>query len=100
MTSNVLACIQRVDYTVIIFYFGHVTGRLYITGGLTSPHQAEVTTIASHGDTMLAPLPPMLEGRRSHATAAAGPLLFVFGGINGLSEVMSSCEFLDTRTNT
>ncbi len=42
----------------------------------------------------------MLEARTLHATVAAGPFVFAFGGWNGQHELRSSCEVYDSRTNT
>ncbi len=44
-------------------------------------------------------LPPMQEARADHALAAAGSLLFAFGGYIRGGPLMSSCEFYDSRTN-
>ncbi len=50
---------------------------------------------------MVTSLPPMQETREDHALAAAGSLLFAFGGKKGKQIGMntSSCEFFDSRTN-
>ncbi len=61
-------------------------------------NQAEVLDVSSPTGEIKA-LPPMLESRRRHATAAAGPFLFAFGGLNEQNEISSSCEFYDSRTN-
>ncbi len=45
-------------------------------------------------------LPPMVEPRRWHASAAAGPFIFAFGGFSEQNKEMSSCELYDSRTNT
>ncbi len=78
-----------------------VVGKLYITGGRINgarTNQAEAIDMDGQAGTVT-PLPAMQEARISHALAAAGSLLFAFGGyIIGVS-LMSSCEFYDSRTN-
>ncbi len=79
-----------------------VIGKLYATGGVInkdkSTNRSEVIDVANHPGMIIA-LPPMQTARRGHASAAAGSLVFVFGGWTGLFESTSSCEFYDSRTN-
>ncbi len=44
-------------------------------------------------------LPPMQVPRSVPASAAAGSLVFAFGGRNERGESTSSCEFYDSRTD-
>ncbi len=74
---------------------------LYVTGGIindTVTNRAEVIDLANRTGTQTA-IPPMQVTRNWHASAAAGPLVFVFGGLNERVERTSSCEFYDSRTN-
>ncbi len=76
-------------------------GKLYVTGGVindTVTNRAEVIDMANRTGTQTA-LPPMQVPRSSHASAAAGSRVFVFGGWNGRVEPTSSCEFYDSRTD-
>ncbi len=76
-------------------------GQLYITGGevnFAAINQAEVIYVANHSGAQTA-LPPMQVPRYCHAPAAAGSLVFVFGGLNERNERTSSCEFYDSRTD-
>ncbi len=76
-------------------------GKLLITGGLingTTTDQAEVLNVPSKTGQINA-LSPMVEPRTWHATVAAGPFVFAFGGWNGNSGSVPSCEFYDSRTN-
>ncbi len=78
-----------------------VIGRLYITGGLisrTRTNRAEAIDVDGQARTVTT-LPPMQEAREDHALAAAGSLLFAFGGCIQSGSYMSSCEFYDLRTN-
>ncbi len=59
---------------------------------------AEVIDLANHTGAQ-AVLPPMQVPRSSHASAAAGSRVFVFGGLNERDELTSSCEFYDSRTD-
>ncbi len=61
-------------------------------------NRAEVIDMANRTGTQTA-LPPMQVPRYWHASAAAGSLVFVFGGVNERRELTSSCEFYDSRTN-
>ncbi len=74
-------------------------GKLYITGGEinnVSTNHAEVIDVANPTGTKTA-LPPMQVPRSSHASAAVGSRVFVFGGLNELYELTSSCEFYESR---
>ncbi len=76
-------------------------GKLYITGGEISDvatNRAEVIDMANPTGTQTA-LPCMQVPRNCHASAAAGSLVFVFGGWNERNERTSSCEFYDSRTD-
>ncbi len=57
-----------------------------------------VIDVANHTGAQTA-LPPMQVPRYCHASAAAGSLVFAFGGRNDREELTSSCEFYDTRTD-
>ncbi len=74
----------------------YIKGKLYVTGG--EIYGAEVIDVANHTDTQAA-LPPMQVPRSGHASAAAGPRVFAFGGVNERDEWTSSCEFYDSRIN-
>ncbi len=79
----------------------HVIGKLYITGGHIdgrATDQAEVLNVPSRTGEINA-LSPMMEPRIFHASVAAGPFVFAFGGFNGQRGSLSSCEFYDSRTN-
>ncbi len=74
-------------------------GKLYVTGGEINgavTNQAEVIHLASPTGTHTA-LPPMQVPRHWHASTAAGSRVFVFGGLNELYELTSSCEFYESR---
>ncbi len=76
-----------------------VEGKLYITGGRidgTRTNRDEAIDVDGQAGTVTT-LPPMQEAREDHALAAAGSLLFAFGGWN--RGLMSSCEFYNSRTN-
>ncbi len=81
-----------------------VIGKLFVTGGYlnnTLTNQADVIDLVSQSGTVTS-LPPMQEARSNHALAAAGSLVFVFGGRikrGEGEEWTSSCEFFDSRTN-
>ncbi len=60
--------------------------------------QAEVLNVPSKTGE-INDLSPMMEPRTCHATVAAGPFVFAFGGLNGNRGSMSSCEIYDSRTN-
>ncbi len=78
-----------------------VLGKLYVTGGYnigTRTNRAEAIDVDGQVGTVTT-LPPMQETRSSHALAAAGSLLFAFGGWIKIGSFMSSCEFYDSRTN-
>ncbi len=84
---------------VLYIYILCYIGKLYITGGdiyCASTNWAEVIDVANHTGTQAA-LPPMEVPRSSHASAAAGSRVFVFGGLNELYKLTSSCEFYDSR---
>ncbi len=85
------------------FSFWPVIGKLYITGGQINgkkiTNNAEVLDVPSQTGEVKA-LPPMVEPRRWHTSAAAGRFIFAFGGVNEQDKEMSSCEFYDSRTNT
>ncbi len=79
----------------------YIIGKLYVTGGFIEgavTNRAELIELASHTGIQTA-LPPMQVHRCSHASAAAGSRVFVFGGVNERNELMSSCEFYDARIN-
>ncbi len=61
--------------------------------------EARVINVSSQGGTV-AKLPPMLESRCIHATAAVGKFVFALGGLNEQNVMVSSCEFYDPATNT
>ncbi len=74
---------------------------MYITGGRINgmtTDQAEVLNVQSKTGEIIE-LSPMVEPRTGHATVAAGPFVFAFGGWNGQGESTSSCELYDSRTN-
>ncbi len=74
---------------------------MYVTGGRidgTRTNRAEVIDVDGQAGTVTT-LPPMQEAREQHALAAAGSLLFAFGGWIKIGSFMSSCEFYDSRTN-
>ncbi len=78
-----------------------VIGKLYVTGGYingTRINRAEAIDVDGQAWTVTT-LPPMEEARSSHALAAAGSLLFAFGGCIKSGSSTSSCEFYDLRTN-
>ncbi len=78
-----------------------VIGKLYVTGGRingTQTNRAEAIDVDGQAGTVTT-LPPMQEARADHALAAAGSLLFAFGGWIKIGSYMSSCEFYDLRTN-
>ncbi len=78
-----------------------VIGKLYVTGGRINGEQtnrAEAFDLGGQAGTVTS-LPPMQETREDHALAAAGSLLFAFGGWIDHGSYMSSCEFFDSRTN-
>ncbi len=62
-----------------------------------SSNRAEVIELSNHVGTHTA-LPPMQVPRSVPASAAAGSLVFAFGGFNERFKDTSSCEFYDTRT--
>ncbi len=73
-----------------------------MTGGETNgmpTDQADVIEVANQVGKVTA-LPPMLELRSCHATAAVGSLVFVFGGTDEIGEGLSSCEYFDVRSST
>ncbi len=75
--------------------------KLLITGGLingTTTDQAEVLNVQSKTGGIIE-LSPMVETRTWHATVAAGPFVFAFGGWNGNRGSVPTCEFYDSRTN-
>ncbi len=77
---------------------------MYATGGYlykTLTNQADVIDVDSQTGTVTS-LPPMQEARNNHALAAAGSLVFAFGGLIKRGEAVgqtSSCELFDSRTN-
>ncbi len=74
---------------------------MYVTGGRidgTRTNRAEVIDVDGQAGTVTT-LPPMQEAREQHALAAAGSLLFAFGGWRKGGSYKSSCEFYDSRTN-
>ncbi len=78
-----------------------VIGKLYVTGGRINGKQtnrAEAMYVDGQAGTVTT-LPPMQEVRGDHALAAAGSLVFAFGGYIKGGSYMSSCEFYDSRTN-
>ncbi len=78
-----------------------VVGKLYVTGGRindTRTNRAEAIDMDGQAGTVTS-LPPMQESREAHALAAAGSLLFAFGGWIDYGVFASSCEFFDSRTN-
>ncbi len=81
-----------------------VIGKLYATGGYLNnvrTNQADVIDVDSQTGKVTS-LPPMQEARHCHALAAAGSLVFVFGGWikrNEINERTSSCELFDSQTN-
>ncbi len=64
----------------------------------TQTNRAEAIDVDGQAGTVTT-LPPMQETREEHALAAAGSLLFAFGGWIDYGSYMSSCEFYDSRTN-
>ncbi len=79
----------------------YIIGKLYVTGGGIGREvisRTEVIDVANHTGAQTA-LPPMQVPRYCHASAAAGSLVFVFGGVNERDEPTSSCEFYDSRTD-
>ncbi len=85
------------------FAFWQVIGKIYLTGGYIIgrgiTNRAEVLDV-SRPTCEIKALPPMTNSRKWHATTAAGPFVFAFGGVNEHHEKVSSCEFYDSRTNT
>ncbi len=81
-----------------------VVGKLYVTGGRINDKQtnrAEAFDLDGQAGTVTT-LPPMQEAREDHALAAAGSLLFAFGGwikLGWNGHETSSCELYDSRTN-
>ncbi len=78
-----------------------VVGKFYVTGGRindTQTNRTEAIDMDGQAGTVTS-LPPMQETREDHALAAAGSLLFAFGGFFIDGSLMSSCEFYDSRTN-
>ncbi len=74
---------------------------MFVTGGHingTRTNRAEVIDVDCQAGTVTS-LPAMQEAREDHALAAAGSLLFAFGGYIKGGSFMSSCEFYDSRTN-
>ncbi len=77
---------------------------MYVTGGSlnkTKTNRADLIDVDSQTGTVTS-LPPMQEARESHALAAAGSLVFAFGGFIKRGEgegFTSSCELFDSRTN-
>ncbi len=74
---------------------------MYVTGGRidgTQTNRAEAVDVDGQAGTVTT-LPPMQEAREQHALAAAGSLLFAFGGWIKNFVYASSCEFYDSRTN-
>ncbi len=72
-----------------------------ITGGQVNgniTNQAEVVDISSRTGEIKALL-PMVEPRRWHASAAAGPFILGFGVFNEQNRELSSCVLYDSRTN-
>ncbi len=64
-------------------------------------NQADVIDVDSQTGTVTS-LSPMQEARSGHALAAAGSLVFAFGGWikrGEWDERTSSCELFDSRTN-
>ncbi len=64
-------------------------------------NQADVIDVDSQTGAVTS-LPPMQEARESHALAAAGSLVFAFGGWikrGAAAERTSSCELFDSQTN-
>ncbi len=64
-------------------------------------NQADLIDVDSQTGTVTS-LPTMQEARSSHAIAAAGSLVFAFGGLikrDEREELTSSCELFDSRTN-
>ncbi len=73
-----------------------------MTGGWKNgraSNEARVINVPSQGGTVTK-LPPMVESRCIHATAAVGKFVFAFGGLNEQNGAVSSCEFYDPATNT
>ncbi len=93
-----------VNLSVTCIAFCCVIGKLYVTGGKTADtltNRADLIDVDSQTGTVTS-LPPMQEARNCHASAAAGSLVFAFGGWikRGEGEVpTSSCELFDSRTN-
>ncbi len=85
-------------------YFVCPIGKLYATGGRinhATANEADMIEVANHTGTRTA-LPPMQVARSRHAMSGGGSFIFAFGGWvagDGWSEVTSSCEFYDIRTN-
>ncbi len=79
-------------------------GKLYVTGGYLNhieTNKAHAIDVNSRSGTVTS-LPPMQEARSSHTIAAAGSLVFVFGGWikrGEKDERTSSCELFDSCTN-
>ncbi len=74
---------------------------MYVTGGRikgTQTNRAEVIDVDGQAGTV-STLPPMQETREEHALAAAGSLLFAFGGWIDYGSYLSSCEFYDSLKN-
>ncbi len=61
-------------------------------------NRVEMIDVANHTGTKTT-RSSMNVPRSDHALAAAGSLVFAFGGYSQPNEGTSSCEFYDTRTN-
>ncbi len=74
---------------------------MYVTGGRINGKQtnrAEAFDLGGQAGTVTS-LPPMQEAREDHDLAAAGSLLFAFGGWIKDGLYMSSFEFYDSQTS-
>ncbi len=73
-----------------------------MTGGWKNgraSNETRVINVSSQGGTVTK-LPPMIEPRCIHVTAAVGKFVFALGGLNEQNDMVSSCEFYDPATNT
>ncbi len=96
-----MAIAEKVIETLSVEFPVGIIGKLYVTGGRingTRTNRAEAVDVDGQEGTVTS-LPAMQEAREDHAFAAAGSLLFAFGGWIKDGLYMSSCEFYDSRTN-
>ncbi len=82
LTPSVWPLRNKTEYTLPAEFPVVVVEKLFVTGGYisgTRTNQAEVIDVDGQEGTVTT-LPPMQETREDHTLAAAGSLLFAFGG--------------------